>query len=156
MKRNKLMAILVGAIVLSSIGVFNAVAQSPSQRDLINSINKIPMTDEQITDPESDPVVETRNLQVEFKGTNLTPQQFEQIRQARRQFRADIKQVMSDDLGKILQLVFLPKAQAEKQSVEVLGNLIAGYSNAVSRILTPEQIKIWQQNLERGAQSRQK
>lgn len=97
-----------------------------------------------------DPAAEERNLKEEFQGTNLTPEQFEQVRQARRQFRDELKQV-SQDFGSILQLVFLPQDEGERRAGDVLGNPITNYSNALSKILTPEQIEIWQQNMEEYA-----
>ena len=140
--------VATSTILMIGFGVSNNIAVAQLSEDaLIDSIDKIPMNGE-VIDHESDPAVEERNIKNEFKGIDLTPQRLEQIKQARRQLRTGLKQVMKSDFSQILKVVFLPKQQAEERAGNILENPIAGYGEAISKILTPEEIKIWQRNLE--------
>ncbi|MGG6270727.1 hypothetical protein ACQ4M3_39410 [Leptolyngbya sp. AN03gr2] len=145
-------AMVTSAVILAGLSS-SAVAQIP-RRSLLNGINQGNQSNLPITDHESDPSVEERNLRNEFRGINLTPQQFEQLRKARRQLRADLKQIMSGNMGQLLMLFVLPKAQADQRSVEIFKNPMGNYASAISKTLTPEQFKIWQRNVEQGAKER--
>lgn len=154
MKPRFLLPVIATALLLTNLGVSQVAIAQLSQEDLIESIDEIPFGDIKIIEREYDPAVQERNLRKEFRGIDLTPQEFEQIRQARRKFHQELKTVVKKDFGSIIQLVFLPKAEAESRSGEVFSNPLTNYSNAMSKILTPEEIKIWQQNMEESAHKR--
>ena len=151
MKRQLVLSIFAAIALIGGLSGQNVASAQFSEDFLIESIDEIPMEGE-VTDHESDPAVEEQNLREEFRGVDLTAEQFEQVRQARRQFRDEMTQILSEDFGSVLQLVFLPQAEAESRSVNVLGNPIVNYGNALSEILTPEQIEIWQKNMEADAE----
>lgn len=157
MKRT-LTAIFAGALVLQGISASGmAVAQSAKQ-DLTNVPNGISVTNFSVTDTESDPSVEARNLEREFQGANLNAQQRTQITQARRQFRTDLRRAITSpgSLGTIFRLAFSPKAQAQQAAESWVGKPFQNYSTAVSRVLSAEQLVIWQRNLKNGAFNQQR
>ena len=152
MKNLFFLPIFAIGLLLTGLGFSQVAIAQSSQDDLIESIDEIPFEEGEIQDEESDPAVEERNLRKEFRGIELTPEEFDRVRQARRQFRQELTEVMQQDFGSILQLVFLPQSEAEERSGKVLGNPIANYGRAISQVLTPEEIKIWQRNMEEDAQ----
>ncbi|MGF1499638.1 MAG: hypothetical protein ACFB8W_22865 [Elainellaceae cyanobacterium] len=106
-------------------------------------------------DAESDPAVETRNLEREFAGTNLTPEQFEQVRQVRRQFRAEMVEAAQTRFPQLLLMMLLPQERAERLAGNIFGDAIANYGEGVAEIFTPEQLTTRQQNMEEYVQSSQ-
>lgn len=154
MKRNKLVPIMAGLIILTGAGVSNIVMAQFSRSKLMVNNDNISHNEED-TGPESDPKVEEHNLQNEFRGINLTPQQFDQIKQARRQFRDGFKQAALSNFGSLFQMTLLPKKEAEDMGTNIFRNPIVNYSEAISKILTPEELKIWHRNLEEGAKRNQ-
>ena len=153
MKRRFLLPIFATGLLLTSLGVSQIANAQSSEDGLIKPSDEIPFEEGEIQDEESDPAVEERNLRKEFRGIELTPEEFEQVSQARRQFRQELAEAIKNNYGSIIQLVFLPQSEAETQAGKVLGNPITNYSDAISQILTPEEIKIWQQNMEEDAQT---
>ncbi|KAM3102125.1 hypothetical protein ACKFKF_04905 [Phormidesmis sp. 146-12] len=78
--RRLLMTVVASTAILVGL-VSVTVAQSPKDA-LVDSIDKASWEVLPVIDHESDPAVEKRNLNNEFRGTNLTPRQFEQVRKA--------------------------------------------------------------------------
>jgi Spy/CpxP family protein refolding chaperone len=159
MKRRFLTSTLTGLIILAGVIIPTSVqAQStPDQNQrgiMIDLLDQVPFAGE-VNDLESDPAVEERNLRQEFRDIEMTNSQFDQIRQARRQFRADLGEIMTSNLGGLIQLIFLPKAQAEQKSIEIFGAPIRSYGESIARVLSPEQVQVWQRNMEQDAQNRQ-
>lgn len=146
MKRNRFMSIMAGLIILTGTGISNIAMAQVSRGNLIVDNN---FMNGEVTNPESDPKVEERNIKDEFRGINLTAQRFDQIKQARRQFHNGLRQAFKSNIGSILQLVLLPGKEAEDRLGNLLRNPMSDYSEALTNILTPEEIKIWQQNGER-------
>jgi Spy/CpxP family protein refolding chaperone len=159
MKRHFLTSTLTGLIILAGIIIPTSVqAQSTPDRSqpgvMTDLLNQIPLAGE-VTDLESDPAVEERNLRQEFRDIEMTNPQFDQIRQARRQFRTDLGEIMTSNLGGLIQLIFLPKAQADRKAIEIFGAPMRSYGEAISRVLSPEQVQVWQRNMEQDARNRQ-
>lgn len=94
---------------------------------------------------------EEERLREEFRGINLTLQQFEQVRQARYLFNRELEKAASQNIGLLLfQFAFSSQLEASQRAREVLGHTIANYANALAEILTPEQLRIWCQNSTAG------
>lgn len=156
MKYNKLMLVAASVIGLSSIGIAHRVEARSIEQSVANVPNALSTENSGWIDHESDPAVEARNLDREFRGVNLTPQQREQVVQARRQLRADMKQVVTSPnaLGTIFRMLFSSQVSAERIAADWLGESIGTYAQSLSEILTPQQLAIWQRNSEEDARNR--
>jgi hypothetical protein len=101
---------------------------------------------------ESDPVVEARNIEREFRDIDLIPQQLEQVKQIRRQFNTGMIDAVRTNFAQLMMAMFLPQKQAESLLGNVLGNPIQSYGQQLSQLLTPAQLEIWQRNTQAMAQ----
>lgn len=156
MKRNKFLTILVGVIALVGIGQVTAGIPKSRAVNAPAAITNNQTTPDGITVQyeESSPAEEERNLKQEFRGINLTQQQLEQVKQLRRQLKAELKQVIIPNLAQVLMLTVLPKQQAEQKLGDLLGKPLTAYGEGLSKVLTPAQLKVWQKNAENFASQR--
>lgn len=106
-------AIFACTLGLWGMGAFTGTALAQSVR---NGSTDPSMTDPAVTEDESNPAVEARNIGREFRGVNLTPQQREQVLKARRQMRAEFQWAVSSpgSLVTIFRMIFSSGADAER------------------------------------------
>lgn len=159
MKRNKLIAFLTGAIVLTGLGSAGfAVAQTFNniKQSMLASNTKAEFTMNKLTPAEEDQQWQEMKQRLTNAGINLTPQQEAMMRQAQRQLTTDMRQVFQDNpLMTIAQLIAassLPQSQGEALMKttgldERLGNPLLTYRNSVLNALTPEQRPIWESQI---------
>lgn len=156
MKYSKLALVAASAIGVSGILIANRVEARSIEQNVANVPSAVSTENSGWTDNESDPAVEARNLDQEFRGVNLTPQQREQVVQARRQLRTDLRQVMTSPnaIGAIFRMLFSSQAAGERIAADWLGESIGTYAQSLSEILMPQQLAIWQRNSEEDARNR--
>ncbi len=158
MKRNKLIVVLAGAIVLTGLGSTGfAMAQTlNSMKQSLSSSNKAEFKMDEITPAQE--AQEWQEMKQRFvnAGINLTPQQETTIRQAVNQLRADIRPVFQDNplttFAQLIAAATLPQPQGEALMRTTgldqrLGTPLLAYRNSVLNALTPEQRPIWESQI---------
>lgn len=136
MKRNKLIVVLAGAIVLTGLGSAGfAMAQTlNSMKQSLSSSNK-----------------------AEFKMDEITPAQEAQIQAADAKLQAELTQEFQVNpvgtFARFAAFAMLPAAITERIASDLLGQSVVANLRSVDQILTPQQRQIWQQrfsNLNQG------
>ncbi|NJO78834.1 MAG: hypothetical protein HC827_10110 [Cyanobacteria bacterium RM1_2_2] len=159
MKRNKLIAMLAGAIVLAGLGSAGfAVAQTLNtmKQSLPFNSNQTEFKMDEIT-PEQE-AQEWQEMKQRFirAGINLTSQQEATIRQAVRQLRIDMRPVFADNplmiFTQLITAATLPQQQGEDLMRttgldQQMGTPLLAYRNTVLNALTPEQRPIWESQI---------
>ena len=157
MKHRFFLPILTSVVLLTGMEANTVASAQINKREPVqtNAVS-IEVADDfpleaDVDNPQIDPAAEEQRLREEFRGINLTLQQFERVRQARRLFHSELQKAASQNFGLLLfQFAFSSQVEASQRAREVLGNPIANYVNALAEILTPEQLRIWRQNSATG------
>jgi uncharacterized membrane protein len=168
MKRNKLITVFAGAIVLTGIGSAGfAVAQTLNtmQQSLLSSSNNTEFKMDEVSPAQE--AQEWQEMKQRFirAGIDLTPQQETTIRQAIRQLREDMRPVFQDNplmtIAQLMAASSLPQVQGEAFMKmtgldQKLGNPLLAYRTSVLNALTPEQRPLWEQRIwqQQGEQTR--
>lgn len=167
MKRNKLIAVLAGAIALTCLGSASfAMTQTFSniKQSVLASNDKAEFKMNALTPAEEAQQWQEMKQRLTDAGINLTPQQEATMRQAQRQLGTDMVQVFQDrplvTIAQLIAAASLPQPQGEAlmkttRLDERLGNPLLTYRNSTLNALTPEQRPIWEQRIwqQQGQQS---
>ncbi len=162
MKRNQLIGILVGAMMLTGIGTAGfAVAQTLNhdRQSQPSSDNEAEFSMNELTPAEEAQQWQEMKQRFIDAGIQLTPEQETTIQQAQRQLARDMQQLFQDNplmtLAQLMAAASLPPEQGEAMMRTTgldqrLGIPILAYRDRVLNALTPEQRPIWEEQIWQG------